>query len=84
MTPRRKIIQAIKGQLFALLTFLVLFLLTNSGCSVYMAAKQPGEKDPTVLRPGTDRSYVIAELGAPTWSGEKNGEKTDIFIFKQG
>jgi len=67
-----------------MLTGLVLLLLTSTGCSVYMAAKQPGEKDLSVLKPGTHRSAVIAELGAPVWSGDKDGNKVDVFAFKQG
>jgi hypothetical protein len=67
-----------------LLIAIFLVLLTNSGCSVYMAAKQPGEKNLSVLAPGTHRGLVIAELGAPVWSGDKHGEKTDVFVFTQG
>jgi hypothetical protein len=63
---------------------IVLFLLTNSGCSVYMAAKQPDAKDLSVLKAGTHRGRVIAELGAPVWSGDKDGDKTDVFVFKHG
>jgi hypothetical protein len=62
----------------------LLSLLTNSGCSVYMAAKQPDAKDLSVLKAGTHRGRVIAELGAPVWSGDKDGEKTDVFVFKHG
>lgn len=61
-----------------------LLLITSTGCSVYMAAKQPGEKDLSVLKPGTHRSAVIAELGAPVWSGQKDSDKVDVFTFKQG
>ena len=63
---------------------MALLSLTNTGCSVYMAAKQPGEKDLSVLSEGTHRSLVIAEFGAPVWSGEKDGKKVDIFAFTQG
>lgn len=59
-------------------------LLAISGCSVYMAAKQPGAKDLSVLKEGTPRGHVIAELGAPVWSGDKGGSKVDIFAFTQG
>ncbi len=61
-----------------------LLLLTTSGCSVVKATKQPEKKNLSLLSTGTPRSYVIAELGAPSWSEEENGEKTDIFSFKQG
>lgn len=59
-------------------------LFLNTGCSVYMAAHQPSAKNLSVLDPGTPRSQVIAELGAPVWSGEKDGNKADLFTFTQG
>lgn len=58
--------------------------LLMSGCSVYMAATQPKAKDLSVLTAGTLRGNVIAELGAPIWSGDKNGDKADVFKFTQG
>jgi hypothetical protein len=64
--------------------FLGLMLLVSTGCSVYMAAHQPKAKDLSVLSPGTVRGRVIAELGAPVWSGEKDGDKADVFTFTQG
>lgn len=63
---------------------LLIFGFGGVGCGVYMAAKQPREKDLSVLNPGTPRGHVIAELGAPTWSGERDGNKVDIFTFVQG
>lgn len=69
---------------FTLSLVLALLLVTNAGCSVFMAAKQPPRKDLTVLKPGTPRSLVVTELGAPIWSGEKGGEKVDWFAFTQG
>jgi len=62
----------------------VMFLFGSTGCSVYMAAKQPKERDLSVLTVGTSRGHVIAELGAPMWSGERDGNKVDIFTFVQG
>lgn len=55
-----------------------------SGCSVVMAAKQPNYKNMSVLEPGNDRAYVIAEFGTPQFLEEKDGKKTDIFVFTQG
>ncbi len=66
------------------LILLVVIGTIAEGCGVYMAAKQPREKDLGVLSPGTPREYVIAELGAPMWSGERDGNKVDIFTFTQG
>jgi hypothetical protein len=67
-----------------LISLLALLLFTNTGCSVYMAAKQPEAKDLSLLKPGIHRSRIIAELGAPVWSGEKDGDKADVFVFKHG
>ena len=64
--------------------FFIGLLFLNTGCSVYMAAHQPSAKNLSVLDPGTPRSQVIAELGAPAWSGEKNGSKADVFTLTQG
>ena len=55
-----------------------------SGCSVFMAAKQPEKKDTKMLAVGVPRAVILAELGAPI-STTKNGNETiDIFSFKQG
>jgi hypothetical protein len=54
------------------------------GCAAYKATQQPGKKNLGVLTPGTPRSHVIAELGAPLWSEERDGERVDLFSFKQG
>ena len=61
-----------------------LSFLVASGCAAIKATEQPGKKDLNVLTPGTPRSHVIAELGAPLWSEEKEGTTTDVFAFKQG
>jgi len=66
------------------ISLLVLLTFSASGCSVFMAAKQPAKKDLTVLDKGTSRTEVIAEFGAPEWSGEKEGKTVDIFKFAQG
>jgi hypothetical protein len=65
-------------------SILGLALLTTNACSVYKASNQPDKKNISVLSTGTPRSHVIAEFGAPVWSGDKNGEKVDMFAFKQG
>jgi hypothetical protein len=64
--------------------FVGVLLLMTTGCSVYMAAHQPKAKDLSVLTPGTLRGQVIAELGAPVWTGEMGGDKADVFSFTQG
>lgn len=55
-----------------------------SGCSVYMAANQPGEKNLALLKPGTPRNAVVAEFGTPITSETKNGVKHDVIKFTQG
>lgn len=69
------------GQCAALLSLL---MLCASGCAAYQATQQPGKKNLGVLAPGTPRSHVIAELGAPVWSEERDGARVDLFSFKQG
>lgn len=61
-----------------------LAILSASGCAAYQATQQPGKKNLGVLAPGTPRSHVIAELGAPVWSEERDGARVDLFSFKQG
>jgi hypothetical protein len=59
-------------------------LVSFAGCAVVKATNQPDKKNLSVFSTGTPRGYVIAEVGAPTFTEEKNGERTDIFTFKQG
>lgn len=65
-----------------LCSLLVVFFC--SSCSVYMAAKQPKEKNIDVLTVGTPRSLVLSELGQPVHSEVKDGKKVDVFAFTQG
>jgi hypothetical protein len=55
-----------------------------SGCSVYMASHQPSEKNIALFKPGTPRSFLIAEFGQPASSEAKNGTTYEIFRFTQG
>jgi hypothetical protein len=55
-----------------------------TGCSVFMAAKQPDKKDLRVLEPGNSRSLVLSELGRPISTEIKDGKRVDIFKFTQG
>ena len=54
------------------------------GCAVYKAANQPSKKDLSVLKPGTPRDRVVAELGAPVTSEATEGGKKEIYTFVQG
>ena len=59
-------------------------LFFNSGCSVFMAAKQPDAKNIDLLKVGTPRSMLLAEFGPPTVSETRAGKKHEIFKFVQG
>jgi len=60
-------------------------LLFNTGCSVYMAASQPGMKNVELLKVGTSRDLLIAEFGQPASSGvDGDGREYDKFSFTQG
>lgn len=64
---------------------LMLLCLSSSGCAVVMASRQPGQKDLSCLNAGTSRDVVLAELGNPVASEtDEQGNKVDIFQFKQG
>lgn len=69
------------AKIFAVLIYLS---VTLSACSAYMAANQPGQKNFNVLKPGTQRNVVIAELGKPIYTELVPGGKKDIFKFVQG
>lgn len=62
----------------------VLAAVLLSGCSAYMAANQPSEKDFSVFKTGTPRDRVLAEFGTPKHSEIAGGRKSDIFTFVQG
>ena len=49
-----------------------------------MATNQPSKKNLIVLKPGTERDLVIAELGAPITSDATAEGKKDIYTFTQG
>ena len=55
-----------------------------SGCTVYKAAAAPSQKDLSVLKPGTARDRVIAELGSPVRTETIGNERKDLFTFLQG
>ncbi len=59
-------------------------VVSASGCSVVMAAKQADKKDVNLLNVGTPRYLTIAEFGLPRKTEEIDGKKTDIFMFTQG
>ena len=66
------------------LSLFTLLALNLAGCSVFMAAKQPPKKNLGVLKEGTPRSMILAELGQPVASETKDGKRVDVFSFIQG
>ncbi|MBI4379439.1 MAG: hypothetical protein HY578_10125, partial [Nitrospinae bacterium] len=62
----------------------IVALLTQQGCAVFMAARQPTKKDVSLFKAGTPRSLLIAEFGAPVTNEERDGRKYEIFKFTQG
>ena len=71
------------AKLGALVTALLL-AIWGSGCSVYMAANQPGQKDLALLTKGQPRAKLIAEFGQPLHTEIKDGVRKDIFQWQQG
>lgn len=67
-----------------LFVFTAIAALLLSSCSVYMATNQPPKRNLAVLRPGTERDLVIAELGAPVTSEKTSDGSKDIYTFIQG
>lgn len=62
----------------------MLTLVLSSGCSVFMAAKQPDKKNVELFRVGTPRSVLLGEFGAPAVTEIRDGKKYEIFKFVQG
>lgn len=67
-----------------ILIALISFGLTQAGCSVFMAAKQPGKKDLSLFKVGTPRQMLLVEFGKPVITEERDGKKHEIFKFVQG
>ena len=59
-------------------------VVLSAGCSVYMAAHQPGKKDLSLLSKGTPRPVLLTEFGKPADSRMVNGLREDFFTFTQG
>jgi hypothetical protein len=70
-------------KIYLIIALLAMFGWTG-GCSVYMAAKQPDQKNLHVLDKGTPKSHVISELGPPIYSKNEDGKSCDVHSFVQG
>ena len=62
----------------------VVLLMSQTGCAVFMAARQPSKRDLSVLGVGQSRSLLLAELGPPTATETRDGKRVDVFSFTQG
>lgn len=71
-------------QAFIISLVLGVTLSMQTGCSVFMAAKQPPKKNLGVLKEGTPRGLLLAEFGQPSATESKDGKKVDVFSFTQG
>ena len=63
---------------------LAVLAISVSGCSLFMAAKQPEKKVISLLKEGVSRAVLISEFGAPVVSEYKNDKRFEIFKFVQG
>jgi hypothetical protein len=61
-----------------------LISMASMGCSIGINLSQPARKNLSVFEPGTPREYIVAEIGEPSWSGERNNQAKEIFAFKPG
>jgi hypothetical protein len=71
-------------KVFLALFIVLLFVIANSGCSVFMAARQPSKKDVDLFKIGTPRSSLLAEFGEPRVSKVRDGKKFEIYKFING
>ncbi len=58
--------------------------LTAVGCSVAMAAHQPSRKDVKLFAKGMPRNLIVGEVGAPVITETRNGQRVDVYAFRQG
>lgn len=68
----------------AVSVILLALIMPIQGCSVFMAARQPGKKDISLFKVGTPRSLLIAEFGAPVTTDNIGGKTHEVFKFIQG
>lgn len=67
------------------LVMVPMLVMSLSGCSVMMAAKQPTYRKVEIVKEGASRSHLIAEFGYPrNTETTPEGNKSDLFVFKQG
>jgi hypothetical protein len=54
------------------------------GCAAIKATQQPSKRNMGVLDRGVPRTHVVAELGTPAMTDQRDGDAIDVFSFKQG
>jgi hypothetical protein len=62
----------------------LLFVIANSGCSVFMAARQPSKKDVDLFKVETPRSSLLAEFGEPIVGQVRDGKKFEEYRYVNG
>jgi hypothetical protein len=55
-----------------------------SGCATTTVLRRPPRKNLDLVKVGESRGAIIAELGAPAYTKDVAGEKTDTFAFDKG
>lgn len=73
-----------RTKMMCLVSLFTLVSISTFGCSVFMAAKQPGLKNTDLFKVGTPRSMLLGEFGLPTVAEVRDGKKHEIFKFVQG
>jgi hypothetical protein len=71
-------------KVFLVLFIVFLFVIANSGCSVFMAARQPSKKDVDLFKVGTPRGSLLAEFGEPAVNEVRDGKKFEEYRFING
>jgi hypothetical protein len=67
-----------------LLLILLILSVLGTGCAAGKAIRQKDKKDLSILRPGAPRSILIAELGYPAVTHEKENGQIDVYLFNRG
>ncbi len=68
----------------AALVSITFLLLSQTGCSVYLAVEQPDKKDLSVFEPTRPRTLLMREIGDPEHTQVVSGRTIDYFEFTQG
>lgn len=76
--------RSIHRRMIAAAMLIACAVLASAGCAAMKATQQPSKRDLSVLTQGVPRTHVIAELGSPVHTGQRNGDTVDVYSFTQG